>query len=116
MAIDELDELEIDITDDIEAAIGDLNIDGERLFDIQLPTTIIRAAAVAAAQVLMAFERGYRMSSDYHSETVEVGIVYTPIGQGVTHTEESRDDNDERISSAENLGEQHGWINGIKES
>lgn len=32
-----------------------------RMSDIQLPESIIRAAAVAAAQVLMAFERGYRM-------------------------------------------------------
>ena len=65
----ELEQLEDDVTEAIAAAIGDLCdsawIDGEMtgpLITIQPPETVIRHAARAAAQVLLAFERGYRMS------------------------------------------------------
>lgn len=60
----ELELLEISIISELEARIIELsdNVDSA-MSDIQPPTTIVRAAAVAAAQVLMAFERGYRMES-----------------------------------------------------
>lgn len=55
-----LNTLEDEITEALEAAIGDLAEDKDfRLNEIQPPTSIVRAAAVAAAQVLMGFERGY---------------------------------------------------------
>jgi len=59
----ELNRLEDDIIETLEAAIGDLAEASEfRLKEIQPPTSVVRAAAKAAALVLMSFERGYRMS------------------------------------------------------
>lgn len=58
-------ELEDDITEEIGAAIGDL-CDGEIgssvVKDIWPPSAVIQAMARAAAAVLIAFERGYRLS------------------------------------------------------
>lgn len=60
----ELDKLEGDIVDELEAVIGDLTDDTDfRVHEIQPPSSIVRHAARAAAQVLMAFERGYQMES-----------------------------------------------------
>lgn len=65
MTAKEFEELESQIVEDLEAIIGDLGDDVDfRLSEIQPPTSIIHAAAVAAAQVLIAFERGYQMSGD----------------------------------------------------
>lgn len=61
---EELEKLEGDIEEELAAVIGDL-VDGEEsstIKDVQPPESVIKAMAVAAAQVLMAFERGYRMS------------------------------------------------------
>lgn len=60
----QLELLEYAITVELEARIIELgdNVDSA-MSDIQPPTSIAHAAAVAAAQVLMAFERGYRMES-----------------------------------------------------
>ncbi len=53
--------LEADIIEEIEAVIGDLvDDDAMKLHDIQVPSTIVFLAAVAAAQVIVAFERGYQ--------------------------------------------------------
>lgn len=61
----EMEDLEAAILDELEAAIEDAAADPLRkLSEIQPPTTIVRAAAAAAAQVLIAFERGYRMSGE----------------------------------------------------
>ena len=49
--------------EELAAIIGDV-VDGKErsmIKDIQPPESIIQAMAVAAAQVLIAFERGYRM-------------------------------------------------------
>ena len=60
----ELNALEDDIIDELEAVIGDLTDDKDfRVCEIQPPSSVVRHAAQAAAQVLMAFERGYRMES-----------------------------------------------------
>jgi hypothetical protein len=64
--MDELEKLELDITEEVAAAIGDL-VDGHEssiIKETQPPESVIQAMAVAAAQVLMAFERGYRMSEE----------------------------------------------------
>lgn len=62
MDTNELEDLKINITEEIAAAIGDLS-DEKKMFirAIQPPESIIQLAAEAAASVLMAFERGYRM-------------------------------------------------------
>lgn len=61
---EELNKLESDIIDELEAVIGGLTVDTDfRVHEIQPPSSIVRHAAQAAAQVLMAFERGYRMES-----------------------------------------------------
>ncbi len=63
---EELDRLEADLTEELAAMIGDF-VDGKEsssIKDVQPPESIIQAMAVAATQVLMAFERGYRMSGD----------------------------------------------------
>ncbi len=64
----ELDELEEAITEEIEEILAicarNDGADGlAGLADIQLPSTVLHHAAQAAAQVLMAFERGYRMGT-----------------------------------------------------
>lgn len=59
----ELEKLEDDITEELAAIIGDV-VDGKEsstIMDVQPPESIIQAMAVAAAQVLIAFERGFRM-------------------------------------------------------
>jgi hypothetical protein len=61
--MDELEKLELDIKEEVAAAIGDL-VDGDEssiIKSIQPPESVIEAMAVAAAQVLIAFERGYRI-------------------------------------------------------
>jgi len=64
--MNELEQLELDIQEEIAAAIGDLGDGDEKsiIKETQPPESVIQAMAVAAAQVLMAFERGYRMSRD----------------------------------------------------
>jgi hypothetical protein len=58
----ELETLEGEITEVIAATLGDLAEDTDfRLYEIQPPESVIQAAAVAAAQVFIAFERGYRI-------------------------------------------------------
>ena len=59
----ELEELETDIVDELAAIIGDVVVGTKRsiIKDTQPPESIIQAMATAAAQVLIAFERGYRM-------------------------------------------------------
>jgi len=63
---DELEKLEGDVQEELAAAIGDLVDEDEKsiIKDIQPPESVIQAMAVAATQVLMAFERGYRMSDE----------------------------------------------------
>ena len=69
----ELEELENDVREAVLAALGDLAEDMDfALWAIQPPESILDAAAHAATQVFMAFERGYRMErqgeSDEHSD------------------------------------------------
>lgn len=62
---DDLDDLEADLVESLEAVLGDHAEDETfRLSQIQPPTSIVRAAAAAAAQVFIAFERGYRMNQE----------------------------------------------------
>lgn len=59
----ELEQLEADVQEAVLAALGDLAEQYDLpLHRIQPPESIIQAAAVAATQVFMAFERGYRIS------------------------------------------------------
>jgi hypothetical protein len=60
---DELEDLEIEFVEELAAIIGDV-VEGKAssvIKDAQPPESIIDAMALAAAQVLIAFERGYRM-------------------------------------------------------
>lgn len=63
MTPEELELIEVAIIGELEARIIELsdNVDSA-MSDIQPPTSIVHAAAVAAAKVLMAFERGYQMN------------------------------------------------------
>lgn len=59
----ELEELEDQVREEMAAIIGDYANDeaGSTIRDLQPTEAIIQAMATAAAQVLIAFERGYRM-------------------------------------------------------
>ena len=59
----ELEELETDIAKELVAIIGNVVVGkkSSTIKDIQPPVSIIDAMATAAAQVLISFERGYRM-------------------------------------------------------
>lgn len=62
---EEFEQLEDDVIEELAAIIGDV-VDGKKrssIKDIQPPESIIQAMALAATQVLMAFERGYRMTN-----------------------------------------------------
>lgn len=60
----QLELLEYAITVELESAINHMSDQvTSAMSDIQPPTSIAHAAAVAAAQVLIAFERGYRMDT-----------------------------------------------------
>ncbi len=62
---EELNALEDSIIDELEAVMGDLADEKDfRLSEVQPPSSIVRCAAQAAAQIFMAFERGYRMESE----------------------------------------------------
>lgn len=60
-----LDDLEEMVREEMAAIIGDYANDkrGSTIRDLQPPESIIQAMAQAAASVLIAFERGYRMDS-----------------------------------------------------
>jgi hypothetical protein len=60
---EDLEKLEDEVREEMAAIIGDYANDkrGSTIRDMQPPESIIQAMAVAATQVLMAFERGYRM-------------------------------------------------------
>ena len=61
---DDLEQLEADVKVAVLAALGDLAEQHDLpLHIIQPPTSVLQAAAVAATQVFMAFERGYRMTN-----------------------------------------------------
>ena len=58
----ELQDIEREVTEELEMLISDApSGDCPMLNDTQPPTSVIRLMAEAAAKVLMAFERGYRM-------------------------------------------------------
>ncbi len=61
--VDEFEKLEDDITEEIAAAVGDLcdSVESSTIKDVQPPESVIHAMARAAAAVLIAFERGYRL-------------------------------------------------------
>ena len=62
---EELDQLEDEVREAVLAALGDLAAQYDLpLHTIQPPESILEAAAVAATQVFMAFERGYRMNGE----------------------------------------------------
>jgi len=64
---DDLETLEDEVGLAILAALGDLADETDlALHQIQPPETVLVAAAWAATQVFMAFERGYRMSDEVH--------------------------------------------------
>ena len=59
----EFERLEGDVQEELAAIIGDV-VEGKEssaIKDLQPPESVIHAMAAAAAQVLIAFERGYRM-------------------------------------------------------
>lgn len=61
----ELDDVELQLTDELEELLGsDAAGDCPMLNDMQPPTSVIALAAQAAAKIIMAFERGYRMGGD----------------------------------------------------
>lgn len=55
----DLAEIESTLVDEIERLLSGTNL--PMLNDMQPPTSIFKLAAEAAAKVIMAFERGYRM-------------------------------------------------------
>jgi hypothetical protein len=58
----ELEKLEDDVREAVLAALGDLAEQKDLpLYAIQPPETLLEAAAQAATQVFIAFERGYRL-------------------------------------------------------
>ena len=62
---EELEQLEAAVQEVVLAALGDLAEEKDfPLYAIQPPESILEAAAVAATQVFMAFERGYRMNGE----------------------------------------------------
>lgn len=64
--MDEFEKMEDEIEEELVCAIGDL-VDDEQpsqVKELQPPESVIRAMGKAAAQVLIAFERGYRMSGE----------------------------------------------------
>lgn len=62
MPRDDLEELEADVREAVLAALGDLAEQYDlALHRIQPPESVIEAAAHAATQVFIAFERGYRI-------------------------------------------------------
>jgi len=72
---DDLEVLEIDVIEELTAVIGDACDDGGmRLQEIQPPSNVLAAAACAAAQVLIGFERGYRMSVDAVATTKKISL------------------------------------------
>lgn len=61
---DDLETLEDEVQEAILAALGDLADETDlALHQIQPPESVLVAAAMAATQVFMAFERGYRMNN-----------------------------------------------------
>ena len=55
-------ELEEDLVAELESALLTLSNDPEtKVHEVQPPHSVVMLAARAAAQVLIAFERGYRM-------------------------------------------------------
>ena len=59
---DDFTKMEDDLVEEISSVLGDLAEDKDfSLLKIQPPSSVIDAAAHAAAQVFIAFERGYRM-------------------------------------------------------
>ena len=59
----ELEKLKEDLTEELFHEICDwAEKEGTHLKDVQPPESIIRHAAEAAANVILAFERGYRMN------------------------------------------------------
>jgi len=61
----DLEKLEEEVVEELAAVIGDYASDpeGSTVRDLQPPESIVRAMAQAAAQVLISFERGYRMDN-----------------------------------------------------
>ena len=59
----EMENFQEEVTEELFCCIGDLKDDeaGSTVRDLQPPESVVRAMAVAAAQVLIAFERGYRI-------------------------------------------------------
>ena len=65
MTKDELEELEAEVEEAVLDALGDLADDDKlALSKIQPPESVLVAAAKAATQVFMAFERGYQMTDE----------------------------------------------------
>jgi len=66
MMNNEYEKLEVDITEELAAVIGDLVHSDEIsvIKNVQPPESVINAMAIAAAQVLIAFEHGYRLTGD----------------------------------------------------
>ena len=62
----ELEELEVEFTEELAALIGEFTEHkaASAIKDAQPPESIILAMAKAAAQVLIAFECGYRMDGE----------------------------------------------------
>ena len=65
---DYFDQLEADLIEELDAVIGDYCDDEDlQIAHIQPPSAIVRLAAVAAVQVLMAYERGTQQEDDNDS-------------------------------------------------
>lgn len=64
MDTEELEKLKEDLVEEIAQEIYVLSQKGEsKVNEVQPPESVIQLAAEAAASVLLAFERGYRMVS-----------------------------------------------------
>jgi hypothetical protein len=63
--LEESAQIEFEVTEELTALIGSYSErNGSKVNELQPPYSIVRAMANAAAQVLMAFERGYQMNSE----------------------------------------------------
>lgn len=60
--LEEYAQMDFEVTEELVALIGEYSETvGSKVNDLQPPSSIVRAMANAATQVLIAFERGYRM-------------------------------------------------------
>ena len=77
----ELNAIESEITEELNGHIGLLLSEYTTLADMQPPTSIVYYAARAAAQVIMAFERGYQLCGGPDIDEAATDAVLQAITQ-----------------------------------